>query len=105
MKLSELKPCAVCEGKIAPLWYVVRFSMAMISPRAANGVMGLAQIFGGNLALAEVMAPEPDCVKVMGDEEPELMTEINICQSCVLEKSLNLAMLMESAREETTVAS
>jgi hypothetical protein len=103
MKLSELKPCAVCKGKIAPFWYVVRFSMAMISPHAANGVMGLTQMFGGNLALAEAMAPEPDCVKVLGDEEPDLMTEVNICQECFLMKPLNMALLMESAREEEPV--
>lgn len=70
MKLSELKPCAVCKGKITPMWYVVRFSMAMLKPQAANGVMGLMQMLGGSLALAEAMAPEPDCVVVMGDKEP-----------------------------------
>lgn len=100
MKLTELTPCAVCKGKIVPFWYVVRFSMAMISPRAANGVMGLAQMFGGNLALAEAMAAEPNCVKIAGDEEPNLMTEINICQQCFFEKPLDMAMLMELSREE-----
>lgn len=24
MKLSELKPCAVCNGKLVPFWYTVR---------------------------------------------------------------------------------
>lgn len=100
MKLSELKPCAACKGKITPIWYVVRISQAMLKPQAANGVLGLCQMFGGSLALAEAMAPEPDCVLVMGDKEPSLMTEINVCQQCFLMKPLDMAILMESAREE-----
>lgn len=99
MKLSELKSCAVCNGKIAPLWYVVRVSQAMLNPRAANQTLGLMQMFGGNLALAEIMSPEPDCVLVMGDKEPSLMTEINICQNCFLMKPLHMGLLMESSRE------
>lgn len=102
MKLSELKPCAVCKGKLTPIWYVVRISMAMLKPTAANGVLGLQQMLG-SLALAEAMAPEPDCVLVMGDEEPALMTEINVCQQCFLMKPLDMAILMESVRDESKV--
>ena len=99
MKLSELKPCAVCKGKIAPIWYVVRISQAMLKPQATNQVMGLMQMFGGNLAVAEAMAPDTDCVMVMGDEEPSLMTEINICQNCFLHGSLDLVILTEAAND------
>ena len=97
MKLSELKPCAACHGKIAPIWYVVRISQAMLNPRAANQTLGLAQMFGGNLALAEVMSPQPDCVLVMGDAEPGLMTELSICQNCFLMGKVELPILMEEA--------
>jgi hypothetical protein len=103
MKLSELKPCAVCQGKIAPVWYVVRFTQAMINPLAANQVLGLRQIFGGSMALAEAMAPEPDCVLVFGDENPELMYEVNVCQDCFLGKPLDMAILMESNRQKEVV--
>lgn len=100
MKLSELKPCAVCGGKLVPIWYVLRISQAMLKPNAANTVLGLRQMFGGSIALAEAMAPEPDCVLVMGDQEPLLMDEIHVCQACFLEKSLDMPVLMESTRED-----
>lgn len=98
MKLSELKPCAACGGRIAPLWYVLRFTQAMVMPHATHQTLGLVQYFNGNLALAEAMSPEPDCVKVLGDEEPSLMREVHVCQKCFLEKSLYLAVLMEEAK-------
>lgn len=103
MKLSELKPCAICKGKIVPVWYVVRISQAMLKPSAANSTLGLVQHFGGlgnpgALAVAEAMSPEPDCVMIFGDAEPSLMTEVTICQNCFLMGELNLAMLMESVR-------
>lgn len=100
MKLSELKPCAVCNGKITPIWYVLRISQAIIKPNAANTVLGLRQMFGGSIALAEAMAPEPDCVLVMGDQEPSLMHEVFVCQACFLERPLNMAILMESSRTD-----
>ncbi len=84
MRLSELKPCAACGGKITPIWYVLRISQAMINPRSGNQVLGMMQMMGGSLALAEAMVPDADCVLVMGDEEPELMTEINLCQECCI---------------------
>ena len=90
----KLKPCVVCDGKIVPIWYVVRVSQAMIQTRTANQVLGLAQMIGGNLALGEVMAPEPECVIVMGDADPSLMTEFNVCQNCFLMKEFNLALMM-----------
>ena len=99
MKLSEMRPCAKCHGKVAPIWYVLRVSQAMINPRAGNQVLGMMQMLGGNLALAETIAPEPDCVLVMGDKEPALMTELNLCQGCFMEGGIDLALLMEASGE------
>lgn len=99
MKLSELKPCANCGGKIAPIWYVVRISQAMIKPKEGNQVLGLMQVLGGSLALAETMAPEAHCVLVMGDADPTLMAEVAICQDCFLMKFTDLVILMEAANE------
>lgn len=97
MKLSEMRPCAVCGGKLTPFWYVARISQAMLNPRAANETLGLMQMFGGNLALAEVMGSRPDCVMIMGDAEPSLMTELHICQECFLMKPLDMGILLEKA--------
>ena len=47
------------------------------------------------LAVAEAMSPEPDCVLIMGDEEPSLMTELFVCQECAMMKDFNLALALE----------
>lgn len=66
-----------------------------------NSTLGLVHQFGGfdnpgALAIAEAMSPEPDCATIIGDVEPDLMTELTICQQCFLFKSLDMAILMES---------
>ena len=100
MKLSEIRPCDNCGGQIVPLFYVARVSLAMFMSQESNHVIGMAQMFGGLtrpgvLAVAEAMAPEADCIKILGDEEQGLMTEIILCQECHSMKDLNLAMLAE----------
>lgn len=82
MKLSQLRPCDKCGGSINPTFYVVRSSQAMILANHANTVMGLSQMFRGNLALAEAMAPQPEVVVVLGDEDKNLQNEIILCQRC-----------------------
>ena len=98
MKISDLRPCAVCKGKLPPMWYVIRFSMAFLDRASASQVLGLSEMFGGHLALAEVFAPSPETVVVGMDRDPNLMTEVFICQACFLDKHINLAILSEAAR-------
>jgi hypothetical protein len=98
MKLSEVKPCAVCHGPLLkPMgtWYVVRVTQAMINPRSANQVMGMAQFFQGNLALAELFAPADEAILIMGDKEPALMTELHICFDCMHGKLIELPIAIE----------
>lgn len=102
MKLSQLRPCDGCNGPLlgkglykTAMWYVVRVTQAMVSQKA-NQVMGLAQIFNGCLGLAEVMAPEPDeAVLILGDKEPQLMTELLLCMECATKGSNGVAILVE----------
>lgn len=86
MKLSELRPCDSCDGPLIKpgfaTFYVVEVSQALLVPHAGNQVLGLTQMFRGSVALAEVFAPEPDVVNVMGDEDPELSTELLLCPEC-----------------------
>lgn len=59
MKLSELKPCENCGGPVAPVFYRVTVEQVMIGPEAANRVLGLNMMFGGDaLGLAETFAPD-----------------------------------------------
>lgn len=97
MKLSELRPCDKCGGKLVPTFYVVRFSQALFNAKHANAVIGLNTIFGGRaLALAETMAPGADeAVLVFGDKEKQLETELLICEECFMNGPLDLAALWE----------
>lgn len=108
MKLSELRPCDACGGKLksdmAAGFYVVRFSLAIFKPQAVNQVLGLTQMFGGALGLAEAMAPESDVVIVAGDQEPQLMNELLVCMDCFLMKPLDIAILGEKRNHEIDAA-
>lgn len=99
MKLSNLRPCDNCGGAFkGGIFNVVRTSLAFVSPKAANQVLGLSQVFGGALALAEVMSPEPNAVKIGMDEDKALMTEILLCQECFISE-LNYAVLAEKVND------
>lgn len=97
MKLTDLRPCDNCQGKLVPTFYVVRFSQALFNARAANQVLGLNQIFGGSaFGLAEAFAPNPDgAVMVFGDKDPSLQTELLVCQECFTMQPIDLARLSE----------
>lgn len=105
IKVSELRPCANCKGPIAPAFYVVRFSQALINAEAVNEFMGMHRFFSGRAgpALIENFAPASnDAALVFGDKDPNLQTEIFICQGCFTD-NINLAMLMErQVTEEKT---
>src|SRR3990172_1147169 len=45
MKLSQIRPCDNCGRKIAPSFYVARFSIALFNPRATNEVLGMTHTF------------------------------------------------------------
>jgi hypothetical protein len=57
----------------------------MLDRTATQQTLGLAQMLGGSLALAEAMGARPEeAVMVMGDKSPSLWTEIFLCQDCAL---------------------
>ena len=109
MKLSDLKPCACCAGPLLnPMtgqWYVLRISQAMVNPRAANEVLGLAQYFQGHMGLAEMFAPgTDDAVWVLADKDKRLQTELHVCFNCFHDKLGQLGVLLEKANETITEA-
>lgn len=102
MKLSALRPCDACRGPFkGGLFYVVRASLAIIAPRPANEILGLTQIFGGNLRLAEAMSPDDNAIKLAGEHDPALWTELFICSACYLQP-LMIPMLAENRAAEST---
>lgn len=106
MKLSQLRPCDVCGGKIAPSLYVLRMSIALFKPQATNEVLGLTQIFQGALGLAEVFAPDDDAVIVAMDDKEyrELMHEFFICSDCYM-KPIDLPLLVERKAKNASLDS
>jgi hypothetical protein len=97
-RISDLRPCDNCGGPITPFFYVVRMSLAFIREEAVNQFIGMHRFFGGRAspALVENFAPAAATgVKVAGDEEPTLMTELVICQRCYLDQPIDLALLTE----------
>ena len=106
MKLSELRPCDCCGKQIAPQFYVVRSSLAIFSPHAARATLGLNTMFGGALALAEAMSPDPEVVKLAGDHDKSLWNELFLCQACYM-GDVNIALLNDKrgdAEERTDAA-
>ena len=98
MKLSELRPCDSCGGKITPQFYVIRSSIALFTSQASR-VVGMT-LYLGSLALAEVVSPADEVVMVAmdSDEHKALMVELFICQECFI-KPINLALLTENRAE------
>lgn len=99
MKLSELRPCDNCGGKIIPTFMVLRISHALFKPQAMNEVLGMTQYFQGHLELAEMFVGDESVVLVTGDEDKQLMTELFICQDCYMMKPLDIAQLVEKRHD------
>lgn len=101
MKLSELRPCDACGGVIAPQFYVLKLSLAIIDAREANNTLGLTQMFGGALGLAEAMSPTPNAVKIAGEHDARLWDTLFLCRDCVLLKEdLDLGQLLAKRQDE-----
>lgn len=98
MKLLDLRPCDNCKGKLVPSFHVLRISQALFNSQRVNEQLGMTQYFQGHMALAEMFSPAPDeAILVLGDEEPELMTEIFLCGDCWMRTDFLLPALMEDA--------
>lgn len=96
MEATELRPCDWCGGAIAPIFYVVRSSIAVFKENETNQFLGLTQMLGGSVKLAAAMGPA-DVVTVGKDEHAELETTAFVCHACALSKEFNLLILMEHA--------
>lgn len=97
MRLTELRPCDSCGRKIAPSFYVVRVSTAIVAPAAAR-VLGLAEAMGGlhAIKIAEALSPDTDdAVVVFGEHDRRLQTELLLCTTCAVLGEISIAHLVE----------
>ncbi|MEZ4594547.1 MAG: hypothetical protein R3D55_25895 [Chloroflexota bacterium] len=84
LKTSDLHPCDACGGSIVPFFYrlTVSFRQLAIDRTAVNGVLGTAQIFGGNLRMGELMSPNQDATFELPGYQVD--KGIFLCQDCVM---------------------
>lgn len=109
MKLSQLHPCDSCgegllrskDGTRYALFYLVTVDRALIRPGSANRVASLAQYFGGNLQMAEIMGPDADdAVAVASKDVPEVTKdELMVCQRCYMTVPMGVISTKYSLRQ------
>lgn len=103
MKLSELRPCDSCGqpltrgagGDAHGFPYVVRVSLAFIDPQALRATVGTSLIVGNHLGIGEALSPDPEILKIAGEKDPSLWTELLLCQHCVLLEPMELGHLVD----------
>lgn len=91
MKLSDMKPCPVCGGTVAPFIYEVTVKRHLVIPAKANQMLGLTQMLGGSVALAEVMGPHSNITEQMDEHT------VFVCQDCGIE---TFGMVVEAISHE-----
>ncbi len=89
MKIEDLRPCDVCNGVIAPVFYQVSLTQTMINTGAVNTHMGLQMQLGGSHQLAKVMGTDEDV-----DHKINTI-ELLICQNCVLTEAICLGGVIQ----------
>lgn len=102
MKLSELRPCDSCGkplttgagGVAIGFPYVVRVSMAFIDPQALRATVGTSMIVG-SFGIGEVLSSDPEVLKIAGEHDESLWTELLICQDCALLGQLRIGELVD----------
>jgi hypothetical protein len=77
MKVEELRPCDGCGKSINPVFFRVRVEQHVIDQRAVQQHVGLATMFGGSGALANVFdSYGNDATKEMASKT------VLLCSSC-----------------------
>jgi hypothetical protein len=99
MKLSDLRSCDICKGKLMQLpqsrpFYVFKLTRCLLDPTKTNQVLGLTQTFQGHLGLAEAMAPSDDPVT----EIPSPATVL-VCIDCAFDATITRLMEAIGDRE------
>jgi|ERR1700722_10425197 len=103
LKLSDLRPCDLCGGKIIPQFYIFEIKFALFSNRNTNEVLGLTQMFGGTgspgaFAIAETMSAGGDRAVIVS-EDPNLNSKLFVCQQCYLLRSGDILIAIERKNE------
>lgn len=92
MKLSELKACETCGGKLLPFFYVLKVEVGVFNIARCNRIVNDSKELG-SLPLAEAVAPDADkAISVVPTE-----TTVMICRRCGADKlRLTLQPMVQS---------
>ena len=86
MKLSELKPCDLCNGPVVPMIYKVKLERHFIKADKTNCQLGMAQLMGGSVQLSSIMGTNEDVTQEIDS------FEMTLCQTCFLEERMGRLM-------------
>ena len=95
MKQDEIKPCSFCrEGVMhagSPVFYRIKLDHMGINASAIRKQSGLELMLGGGQAAANIafhMGPQEEIAEIIISEEKI------ICQSCMMDPKISLALLI-----------
>jgi hypothetical protein len=96
--------CAVCQQPLGQLFQRIRVDFGSIDPSRVRRHAGLAMFFGGGAAghaLSSVMGDVDlrDCLKFSGDLVAGSEQTICLHTGCLINEPLDLALLLERAKE------
>lgn len=107
--LRDLRPCDSCgQPHRNGMFYVLRYSLAVVNVNAVNEFAGMDRFFGGraSFALVENFVPSANQAIRVAMDDPEtkaLMTELVVCMDCYL-KPLDLPLLAEQRNAARAMA-
>jgi hypothetical protein len=105
MNANELRACDLCGRGLmhtgVPLFYRLTFERMAVDMKAVRERVGLAMLFNGSAALAEVFAPSAEVAQRLGTEADVLL----VCDACALsEHTQMIAELAEIAAHRRIAA-
>lgn len=91
---TKIRPCESCEGKIGPVFYVIKSSRMMVNYNAVQRHAGLTMMLGGHEPLAAIFSPDSSL-----ETELDTSDEVVLCQDCVLQSPILRKVLFKEPGE------
>ncbi len=85
-ELRQLSTCSFCNEKlfannVVPMFWTMKVSQYILDTAALQRQTGLEMMMGGAAGLAQVMSPNEDLAKEIGEEKT-----LSVCMECMTNK-------------------
>jgi hypothetical protein len=90
--------CVSCHRPLGSIFWRLRIDRGVINVGAARRQVGLAMFLGSD-ELAEVMGPGETLVRFTSEVDEKAITTLCICDRCVLDQPIDLALQIEAASD------